>query len=347
MDELIYKRRMAWILIAASIMLVVVGAVQLFAGTGLAASNELVIYSGRNETLVEPLVDLFYEQTGIKPVVRYGNSSELVALILEEGNRSRADLFWSVDAGSLGALEVEGRLRPLDASILDKVHPGMRSPSGRWVATSGRARVIAYNTGVHQEEDLPDGIWGFTDPKWMGRIGWAPTNASFQDFITALRVLEGDAKALEWLRGIQANRPRVYASNSAIVDAIARGEVDVGFINHYYVHRFRAERGADFPVAYYHPKGDAGAIVNTAGIGILNTSGNVEAAQQFIEFLLTRESQRYFVDEIYEYPVIVDDEGLHNLALVPLDEIHTPGIDLNDLKDLAGTLDLLERSGVL
>lgn len=340
-----------WLLIGALTLVLLMATLQLLASTGVANaaddSRELLIYSGRSEALVEPLIEKFQAETGIKTTVRYGNSAELVALLFEEGRRSRADLFWSVDAGSLGALTAEGLLTDLESEILGKVDARLQSPDGKWIATSGRARVIAYNTGQFTENELPDGIWEFTQPEWEGRIGWAPTNASFQDFVTAFRVLEGDEKALEWLRAIRANKPRVYPNNTSIVDAIGRGEIDVGFVNHYYLHRFRVERGTNYPVWYYHPEGDAGSIINTAGVGVLNTSQRKDAALKFIEFLLTPETQAYFVQEVNEYPVLASDDQPVNPDLKPLDEINTPAIDLTDLKDLAGTLDLLERSGIL
>lgn len=347
MDTKTERRRRGWLLAAVSIMLVAAGFFQVWIGKSSAAAGEIIIYTGRSEALVEPLIAEFEKETGIKPIVRYGNTAELVALILEEGNRSRADVFWSVDAGALGALAVEGRLSPLPQDLLDRVDARLRSPAGLWVATSGRARVIAYNTNVLTADEMPQSIWGFTDPQWRGRIGWAPTNASFQDFITALRLIEGEEKAAQWLRAIQANNPRRYTSNSAIVEAIGRGEVDVGFVNHYYLHRFRAEKGASFPVWYYHLDGDAGSIVNIAGVGVINTARNSDAAVQFVDFLLSPRAQAYFARETHEYPVTADGALEVAPELQGLDEIHTPSLDLSDLKDLAGTLELLERTGVL
>lgn len=307
----------------------------------------LVIYSGRSEALVQPLIDAFTKQTGIEVRVRYGDTAELAATLLEEGDRSPADVYWAQDAGALGALEAYGRLAPLAEELLARIDRRLQSPDGVWVATSGRARVVAFNTRLVNVNELPEDIWGFTDPKWRGRIGWAPTNGSFQAFVTALRLIEGDQRAEEWLRGILENRPRVYRNNTAIVDAVGRGEVHVGFVNHYYLHRFLAEHGEDFPVRNYHTSGDAGAIVNVAGVGILKTSRAKEAAQRFVEFLLSSEAQEYFAKEVYEYPVLLDAEIEINPYVVPLEAIHSPALNLGELKDLEGTLDMLQRVGVL
>ena len=208
-------------------------------------------------------------------------------------------------------------------------------------------RVIAYNTRLVASDDLPHDIWAFTDPKWRGRIGWAPTNGSFQAFVTALRALEGDRKAEEWLRGVLANRPRVYNNNTAIVDAVGRGEVHVGFVNHYYLHRFLAEQGDSFPVRNHHTRGDAGAIVNVAGVGILTTSKAPETARRFVEYLLSDEAQEYFAKETFEYPVLAGGGIEINPHVVPLEEIDVPDLNLGELKDLEGTLEMLQRVGVL
>lgn len=309
------------------------------------SDETVVVYSGRSEELVGPLVEQFEEATGIDAEVRYGDTAEMAAQILTEGENSPADVFFSQDAGALGALAKEGMLAPLPQEILDTVDDRFTSPDGEWVGVSGRARVVAYNTESLSEEDLPDTIFGFTEPEWEGRIGWAPTNGSFQAFVTALRVLEGDERAREWLEGIQANDPKVYEGNTPALEAVAAGEVDVAFINHYYLFQQLAEN-PDFTAANHFLTGtDPGALVNVAGAGILQTAEHTDAARAFVEFLLSEEAQQYFADETYEYPLI---EGIAaNEELPPLDEIETPEIDLSDLSDLEGTLELMREAGVL
>ncbi len=311
------------------------------------AAKELIVYSGRSESLVAPLFEAFTEETGIEVRVRYGDTAELAATILEEGPNTPADIYWAQDAGALGALAKEGRLRTLDAELLNQVDSRLRSPDGEWVATSGRARVVAYNTRTLSPEDLPESIWGFTDPKWRGKIGWPPTNGSFQAFVTALRVIEGDARAEAWLKGILANEPKVYRNNTAAVDAVSRGEVQVAFVNHYYLYRFLKEQGDAFPARNYYTNADAGSIINVAGVGILDRSDNVDAARRFVDFLLSERAQTHFSAEVNEYPVAVGLDIPIHPDLVPLSEVAVPEIDLSDLDDLEGTLELLQKVGVL
>jgi iron(III) transport system substrate-binding protein len=321
-------------------------------GLGVAAcgsddeSGPVTIYSGREEELVAPLFEQYEEETGNEVEVRYGDSAELAATILEEGDNTPADVFFSQDAGALGALEKDGRFSELGEDVLAEVDERYRSRDGRWVGVSGRARVIAYDSRELSESDLPDSVLDLTDPEWEGRVGWAPTNASFQAFVTALRLSEGDGAARKWLEEMKANGAESFESNSSIRDAIAAGEIEAGLINHYYVAQAQEEEGEGYPVeVHFTAGGDVGALVNVTGAGVLAASGRQDAATEFVEFLLSPRAQRFFSAETKEYPLV---EGIEaDPAIVPLSEIESPQLDLSNLDDLQGTLTLIERAGVL
>ena len=306
--------------------------------------GELVIYSGRSESLVAPIIEQFAEATGIDVSVKYGSTSEIAATILEEGANSPADIFFAQDPGGLSA--VESMFATLPGDVLDRVPANFRSPDGKWIGLSGRARVIVYNTDRVSPEDLPDDLRGFTDPEWEGRIGWPPTNGSFQAMVTAMRVVWGEDETRAWLEGIQANQPTIYPKNTPTVAAAAAGEIDVGFVNHYYLYRFLAEEGEEFGARNAHLTGGGpGAMVLVAGAGVLDGADNSENAIKFIEFMLSTVAQQYFAGSTYEYPLV---EGVNvNRLLTPLDEINAPQIDMADLGDLEGTVDLLRDTGIL
>ena len=311
------------------------------------AGGELVIYSGRSENLVAPLIEEFEKETGIKVEVRYGGTAEMAATILEEGNNSPADVFFAQDAGSLGALAEAGRLEKLPDEIVNKVDARYRSPNGEWVGASGRARVLVYNTDQLEESDLPQNVLGLTDPKWANQVGWAPTNASFQSFISAMRKLNGDDATRQWLEDMIANGVQSYDNNVAIVEAVGKGEIQLGLSNHYYLYRFLEEQGESFPARnYYFPDGGADALVNVAGAGVVNTTNQEELALRFVDFLLSDEAQQYFADETVEYPLVTADVKVNPL-LKPLSELNPPQIDLSDLNDLQGTLEMLQDVGAL
>lgn len=306
----------------------------------------LTVYSGRAQALVGPLLEQFGRSTGVQVRARYGETAAIAATIMEEGPNSPADVYFAQDAGALGFLAYAGRLRRLSDSALARVDGRFRSADGLWVGVSGRARVVVYNTRKLVPRDLPDSIADFTHAKWRGRIGWAPTNGSFQAHITAMRLVWGNERTRRWLEGMRANGARAYPSNPAIVAAVGTGEIDLGFVNNYYLFQFLRERGDAFPVRNYMFRGDdIGNLVNVAGVGIVDTSRNPATALRLVEFLLSPEAQRYFASETYEYP-LVREVNAHAM-LIPLPQIRTPRVDLNYLQALDATLRMFREVGLL
>lgn len=321
----------------------------LSAMTGTAQSAEtttLTIYSGRAESFVKPMFDEFTKQTGIKLAVRYGDSAALAATLLEEGDNSPADLFFAQDAGALGAVASKGRLSVLPAGTLKKVPARFRAPGKRWVGISARARVVAYNTDALKSSDLPTAIWGYTAPRFKGKVGLPPTNASFQAFVTAMRMRAGDDRTRDWLLALKANDVKFYSGNSQVLNAIASREIEVGFVNHYYLYQLKEQRPTA-PVANHFLTGtDPGALINIAGAGIVASSGEKAAAGRLIDFLLTKQAQRFFARSPgrAEYPLA--GGALPRVGLPPLAKIEGARISLGALgPQLARTLQLLSEVG--
>jgi iron(III) transport system substrate-binding protein len=308
----------------------------------------MTVYSGREEELVAPLFERFEEESGVDVQVRYGDSAELAATIAEEGDNSPADVFFAQDPGSLGAVAEEGLLEQLPSDVLERVDERWRDGEGRWVGTSGRSRVLVYNTDALAEDDVPDSVFDLTDPEWKGRIGIAPTNASFQAFVSAMRLDIGDERTREWLEGLQANDPKVYEKNTPIVEAAAAGEVDLGLVNHYYLYLVREEQ-PDAPIAnHFLEEGDPGALVSVAGAAVLESSDERESAEDFLAYLLSDDGQRFYVDEAEEaeYPLVAGIEPKQGLP--PIDSLQGPNVDLGTLgAELESTLELLRETGYL
>lgn len=310
-----------------------------------ASAQELTLYSGRGESLVAPLIEMFEEESGIDVEVRYGGTAELTVLLQEEGDASPADVFWAQDPGALGA--VGDQFAVLPDSILDSVPEALRDEDGRWVAASARARLFVYSPERVGEDEMPASIADLTGDAYESRVGWAPTNGSFQAHLTALRAVLGEDETRAWLEAMVENDAQVYSNNSSQLQAIADGEIDFGLVNHYYLLRSKAA-DSEFPVDQaLFEQGDIGNLLMAAGVGMLETAENSDEAEQFIEFLLSEEAQTYFSQDNFEYAVI---DSVENDGFTPTFEDVTSNaleVDLNDIDDLDGTLELLREVGLL
>ncbi len=309
------------------------------------SGETLTVYSGRSEDLIAPILQQFTAETGVQIEVRYGNTAEMAAVIMEEGDNSPADVYIAQDAGALGALAQQGRLLSLPSDVLERVPAEFRSDDGLWVGLSGRARVLVYNTELLTEDELPASILDLVNPEWAGRVGWAPTNGSFQSQVTAMRLLIGEDATRAWLEGMVANGTVPYEGNDAIVQAVINGEVAVGLVNHYYLYAFLADN-PNIPAAnYFFPGGDPGTLVNVAGAGVVSTSDQPGLAQRLILYLLGNSAQEYFATTTNEYPLVAGIEP--SVELRPLADIEAPEIDLSNLSDLQTTLEMLSQTGAL
>lgn len=308
-----------------------------------ANAGEITLYSGRSEELIADLLTEFTTSTGIKVNARFGDSGEMAALLLTEGSNSPADVFLSQDGGALGA--VRDSLSVLPETTLDKVDAKYHDKDGKWIGVSGRVRVIVYNPDL--VDAPPTSIDELLDGKWSGKIGFAPTNASWQSFVTGLRILRGEEGAKSWLESFASNKPVAYEKNSAVRDAVNSGEVALGLVNHYYLYEKIAAEGAEAVTAknQYIGGGDPGGLVNVAGVGILASAKNTSAAQAFVDFLLSTNGQEYFRDKTFEYPLV---KGQPQAAELPaLEDLGSPAIDLSDLSSIEVTQELLQEVGLL
>jgi iron(III) transport system substrate-binding protein len=317
------------------------------AGEESAAEDQpVVLYSGRNEELIQPLLDQFTEATGVEVDVRYFDSAEAAGLLLEEGDRSPAHLFLSQDAGALGAVAKAGLLTELDGGLLERVPEAYRASDGTWVGLTGRSRVMVYDPAKITADELPASVWDLTGEEWDGRVAIAPLNGSFQAFVTALRVTGGDDAAAAWLEGM-ADAPQ-KEKNGPIVEGVASGELEAGLVNHYYIYEKAAEAGVPVeeygPALHYFAPGDPGGLVNVSGIGALGDSAENANVAALLDYLLATDAQTYFAETTFEYPLI---EGVAGPAGQPgLTELAGPAIDLNDLDDLETTVQMIQEAGL-
>ena len=310
------------------------------------ADKSITVYSGRSEELVKPIFEAFTQQTGIAVQARYGDSAELAAQLIEEGGKTPADVFLSQDAGALGAVSKEGALGALPAGAIELVPAKYRAADATWVGVTGRARAIAYDGKTIKASDVPTSVLEFTKPQYKNQVAIAPTNASFQAFVTALRLTEGEDAAKKWLQDMLANGVKSYEKNALILDAVDKGQINFGLINNYYWYQKAAEVGEEkmrAQISFTAP-GDAGSLVNVAGAGILKDSITDADSLAFVDYLLSEPTQKLFVEKTKEYPLVA---GVPQVAgLAPLSSLKGPDVDLADLADLAATLKLLQEVGL-
>ncbi len=304
----------------------------------------LVLYSGRNENFVQPVVDEFTAATGIEVDVRYASTGELATTLLTEGAASPADVFWAQDPAFIGGIAQDGMLSDLPSDILEMVDDRYRDADGRWVGITGRSRVFIYNTDLVAPDELPVTVWDLTEPEWNGLFGVAPTNGSFVAFVTGMILTEGEERTREWLEGIAANSPVIFDGNGPIVDATVAGDIAGGLVNHYYLVQRIAELGEVPAVNHFFGDGDPASMVMATGAGVLASSDHPEEASELIRFLLSTESQTHFLG-LFEYPLV---EGVGTPAgQLPLTELGVLDINLTDTADtLEPALALISESGL-
>ena len=324
-------------------LIVLIGA--LASACGGSERDPLTIYTGRSESLVGPLLERYSEENDVAIDVRYGDTNDLALLIATEGERSPADVYWGQSPGATAYLAGKDLLAPLPEGVRALVAEEFEDPEGRWVGVSGRQRVLVYNEDMVDEADLPASVTELTGPAYRGKVGLAPTNGSFQDFVTAMRNLEGEAATERWLKGMAANDAQTYANNNAIVEAVGRGEIPYGLVNHYYNHQFLAEDPGLPSRNHEFEAGDIGALVIPSSASVLASSDKRAQAEDFVEFLLSEESQEYFASETFEYPLADGVPAADGVP--PLASLEPPaGEQADQLGDIEGTGKLIAASGL-
>jgi iron(III) transport system substrate-binding protein len=310
----------------------------------LAEEKSLTVYSGRSQEFISPFLEEFTKETGISVELRFGDSAALAAQILEEGNNSPADVFLSQDAGSLGAVNSAGLVVALDADLLSRVPVEFQAKDGGWVGITGRARVMVYSPG--RVSTLPKTVDDLTAPEWKGRLGIAPTNASFQAFVTAMIQARGEESTENWLRAIKANKPALLEKNSQIVEAVDAGSIDLGLVNHYYIWEVEEElkRVINAKIEFFQP-GDLGNLINASGGAILKSSKNQDSARKLLEFLISDAIQEKFVMDTHEYSLV--NSALKPGGVPALKDIKAPSVDLSSLSGLEQTQALLIKVGLI
>ena len=318
-------------------------------GGQCASSNgrEVTVYSGRTENLIGPTLEAFACETGTDVSVRWGSSTELALLMSEEGDRTAADVFLSRSPGPVGFLESADLLGAIDDDVLGLVGAESRSRSGTWIGFSGRKRVLVHNLDAVPPDELPESVFDLTDDRYRGRVAIPATNGSFIDWFTVFRDQYGNDVAAQWLDDMVANDARYYPNNRSIVEAAGRGEIDMGLVNHYYQYQEAAASGDRHRAANHDlADDDIGSLLIITAATITAGSGNRQAANELIAYLLSEPVQRYFSQRTFEYPLAAGVEPAD--ILPPLKALEIGSVDFDALGGgFEQTIAIVESSGIL
>jgi iron(III) transport system substrate-binding protein len=309
-----------------------------------AEDGTLVIYSGRSAESVEGLFALFEKESGVQVEVRYDKTPSIAERLHTEGPLTQADVFFAQDSGYLGALAAADLLQPLPEGMASRVDPRFIGSEGRWIATSGRMRVLVYSPDRVSPAELPQTLDALANPKWTGRLGWAPSNASFQSHLSALRDTWGEDKTRSWLESMISLNPAEYPKNSPQVKAVSTGEIDIGWVNHYYLHKLQVS-DPELKAANYSfsVAGDAGNLMMLSGVAMTTATRRSQTGEIFMRFLLSDQAQRYFTETGFEYPTVT---GISPHPDLPPVRDSLLKVDQAALADVGATVALLKELGL-
>ena len=310
-------------------------------------SGELVIYSGRSEPLLQPVIDAFKARyPNVDVLLKAGSNSELANALIEEQGNPQADLFITTELFTVQALAQQGIFQSYKPVGADQLPAEFLGEDNLWTGLTRRARVIIYNADLVAQEELPTSIFDLTDPKWQGQIAAAgSTNGSMQAQIAAMRQLIGEEETEAWLNDLLANDLTFFGGHTDVRKAVGAGEFQLGLVNHYYYHLQKAE-GSNVGIIYPDQGDDqVGLITNATAAAVVNGAPHVETAQAFMDFLVSPEGQKLFAELNYEYPLLPGVE-LHS-DVQPLENFRLADVDIvAAAQDFDTTFELMERVGL-
>jgi iron(III) transport system substrate-binding protein len=308
--------------------------------------GEITVYNAQHETMTQAWVDEFTEQSGVEVTLRQGSDTEMSNQILQEGERSPADVFITENSPAMTQVEQAGLLAEVSETTSTNVPAGYRPSSNKWTGVAARATLLVYNPDKVSEDELPTSLMDLSNPEWSGRWGAAAGGADFQAIVSAMVDLEGEDATAEWLTAMK-DGAKIYPKNSAAMKAVNSGQVDAAVIYHYYYTADQAETGENSNniEPYYFKGEDPGAFVSISGAGVLDSSDNKPAAHAFLEYVTSKQGQEALsTGSDFEYPVSAEVPARE--GLVPLKELEAPTVDpagLNSEK----VVELMTSAGLL
>lgn len=304
---------------------------------------ELTLYNGQHKEIGEAIAKAYEAKTGIHVNVRKGSSNQLASQVMEEGERSPADLIYTEESPPLNNLGEKGFLAKTDDSTLNMLPPEYVAKDGSWIGVTARVRVVAYNPKLIDEKDLPETVLEFAEPQWQGKVGFVPTSGAFQEQAVAIIKLHGREAAEEWLTGLRAFG-KTYTNNMVALKAVENGEIATVLVNNYYWFALQREKGQLDSKLHYFSNGDAGGLITISSAAVLKSSKHPREAQALLAYMASEEGQRVITQTTAEYPLhkgMVSDRGLK-----PFDELQAPTITPADIGNAEDALDMERDVGL-
>jgi iron(III) transport system substrate-binding protein len=304
---------------------------------------ELTLYNGQHKEIGEAIAKAYEAKTGIHVNVRKGSSNQLASQVMEEGERSPADLIYTEESPPLNNLGEKGFLAKTDDSTLNMLPPEYVAKDGSWIGVTARVRVVAYNPKLIDEKDLPETVLEFAEPQWQGKVGFVPTSGAFQEQAVAIIKLHGREAAEEWLTGLRAFG-KTYTNNMVALKAVENGEIATVLVNNYYWFALQREKGQLDSKLHYFSNGDAGGLITISSAAVLKSSKHPREAQALLAYMASEEGQRVITQTTAEYPLhkgMVSDRGLK-----PFDELQAPAITPADIGNAEDALDMERDVGL-
>lgn len=316
------------------------------AACSLLSPPDLVVYNAQHQELMEEVVPVFEEQTGLKVELRNGKDLELANQIVAEGADSPADVFLTENSPAMSIVDNAGLFAPVSPEAVAPIPEQYVPSSGNWTGFLARSTVVMYNTEQAGEADMPASILDFADPEWKGRVAFSPTGADFQAIVSAVLAVEGEQATADWLAGLKENGV-IVQNNLVVLQSVNSGDVEAGIAYHYYWYRDQAEAGdnSDSSALHFFGDGDPGAFVSVSGAGVLASSEHAADAQRFVEFLTSTEGQQAIAGSYaLEYPL--NPEASLPSEVKPFAELEPPRLDVASLNGPQVT-DLMTEAGLL
>ena len=315
--------------------------------TTTVVSGDLIIYSGRSETLIQPVVDAFKAMyPDVNVLIKAGSNSELANALIEEKSNPQADVFITTELFTVQSLVPQDVFQAYAPVNVDQIPAEFIGENNLWTGLTRRARVIMYNKDLVSVDKVPTSIFDLTDPKWKGQIAaTGSTNGGMQAQIAAMQQLLGNEATEEWLNGLISNDVTFFGGHTDVRKAVGAGEFKIGLVNHYYYHLQLAE-GSNVGVIYPDQgEGQIGLFTNATAVAVVNGTQHSAAAQAFLDFLVSADGQQLFADLNYEYPLL-PGVALHE-GVQPLDDFNFADVDVvKAALNFDATFNLMEKVGL-